>query len=416
LDCCCRVVTEIVGTARTATSGRLLDAWEDPFQVDNVFGKGKDICTGLGMLWKVCYLSLYEVHVCDFWPLLYDCMFNYFRLTVCGQVEGFFMINEFHMALINDNDFGLEGNTHCKIVIIQLNNRVELDPCLMNPVCKNGAPTACIVPSAPRPFPLDALPDVDLSMLNCKLDKSWEELSLEYEEDQNVLFTGGLGKLLIEDTMENWMCYRDHECSTDGNYMCWVYHEKEHRWMPWGKNRRLGLFRTQYKELELECPYLSDFLDNAKEDDLAALSTDLLPACKDEEFMAVCGHENFFSSPLSHTYHHSHDGGSGSGSIPHHHHKGIVVERCFELAFNKYHSTLPPACPRSAVKEEVTDECKKALFLPCRVCEEFKYSSFENQCYQTLVASGQTSLLRFMLVLHDVARVHPFSCLTVLFA
>jgi len=25
------------------------------------------------------------------------------------QVEGFFMINQYHMALINDNDFGLEG-------------------------------------------------------------------------------------------------------------------------------------------------------------------------------------------------------------------------------------------------------------------------------------------------------------------
>jgi hypothetical protein len=26
------------------------------------------------------------------------------------QVEGFFMINQYHMALINDNDFGLDGN------------------------------------------------------------------------------------------------------------------------------------------------------------------------------------------------------------------------------------------------------------------------------------------------------------------
>ena len=25
------------------------------------------------------------------------------------QVEGFFMINQYHMALINDNDFGLDG-------------------------------------------------------------------------------------------------------------------------------------------------------------------------------------------------------------------------------------------------------------------------------------------------------------------
>jgi len=28
-----------------------------------------------------------------------------------------FMINDYHMALINDNDFGLEGNTHVQVYV-----------------------------------------------------------------------------------------------------------------------------------------------------------------------------------------------------------------------------------------------------------------------------------------------------------
>ncbi len=44
-------------------------------EVDNVFGFGTGGPYGMGMLWKV---------------------------------EGFFMINNYHMAVINDNDFGLE--------------------------------------------------------------------------------------------------------------------------------------------------------------------------------------------------------------------------------------------------------------------------------------------------------------------
>ena len=45
------------------------------------------------------------------------------------------MINNFHMALINDNDFGLEGNTHVQIAIIQLQNMIAVDPCMINPTC-----------------------------------------------------------------------------------------------------------------------------------------------------------------------------------------------------------------------------------------------------------------------------------------
>ena len=59
------------------------------------------------------------------------------------QLEGMFMINEYHMAVINDNDFGLERNTHVQIAIIQLKHKIELDPCMMSPTCSAGVPTGC---------------------------------------------------------------------------------------------------------------------------------------------------------------------------------------------------------------------------------------------------------------------------------
>jgi hypothetical protein len=67
------LVLDITG-AGTRQDGTLSSfGWENPVEVDNVFGTGTD--EKMGMLWKV---------------------------------EGFFMINNYHMAVINDNDFGLE--------------------------------------------------------------------------------------------------------------------------------------------------------------------------------------------------------------------------------------------------------------------------------------------------------------------
>ncbi len=76
----CRLVLDITGAGPrqdgTRQDGTLSSfRWENPVQVDDVFGYGTGGNYSLGMLWKI---------------------------------EGFFMINNYHMALINDNDFGLE--------------------------------------------------------------------------------------------------------------------------------------------------------------------------------------------------------------------------------------------------------------------------------------------------------------------
>ena len=82
----------------------------------------------------------------------------------------------------------------------------------------------------------------DLTLQDCKLHKTWEELVEEHLYDNEVLRTGGLGKLMEDYRFEVWLCYRNHECSTAENYMCWIYDEKEHVWLPWATNFDLGLY------------------------------------------------------------------------------------------------------------------------------------------------------------------------------
>ena len=71
----CRLVLDITGTGSRQDGTKTSFPWADSVQVNNVFGAGTGGPYGLGMLWKI---------------------------------EGFFMINNYHMAVINDNDFGLE--------------------------------------------------------------------------------------------------------------------------------------------------------------------------------------------------------------------------------------------------------------------------------------------------------------------
>ena len=85
----------------------------------------------------------------------------------------------------------------------------------------------------------------DPAMQHCQLHKSWEELVGEHFHDETVLVTGGLGKLMEENRFEVWLCYRDHECSTAENYMCWIYDEVQHRWLPWATNFDLELYKVE---------------------------------------------------------------------------------------------------------------------------------------------------------------------------
>lgn len=46
------------------------------------------------------------------------------------------------------NDFGLEGNTHVQVAVVQPKTKMTLDRCQIKPTCKAGVPDKCSVSSA----------------------------------------------------------------------------------------------------------------------------------------------------------------------------------------------------------------------------------------------------------------------------
>ena len=77
----------------------------------------------------------------------------------------------------------------------------------------------------------------------CVQALSWEEL-IQGDETGTVTFKmGGLGVLMEEDGYETWQCIRDHYCATDAAdpWFCFVYHETDKVFTPWGHNSQLKL-------------------------------------------------------------------------------------------------------------------------------------------------------------------------------
>ena len=75
----------------------------------------------------------------------------------------------------------------------------------------------------------------------CIQPDSWTEL-LE-EINNGTVKTGGLGKLMEIHGYETWQCLLFHSCATDPRdpWFCFVYHETNKVFTPWGQNARLKL-------------------------------------------------------------------------------------------------------------------------------------------------------------------------------
>jgi hypothetical protein len=76
------------------------------------------------------------------------------------------------------------------------------------------------------------------SYTRCQLSFSWTELNKGYKEREITFRTGGLGRHMQEDVYESWVCM-DHFCGDP--VFCWVYHEIEKIFTPWGTNSELLL-------------------------------------------------------------------------------------------------------------------------------------------------------------------------------
>jgi len=72
---------------------------------------------------------------------------------------------------------------------------------------------------------------------HCTFTLSWKQISLNITALENGdVITGGVGKFLIPETMEVWLCVRHHPCSIQDEHFCYVYDEKQQVFVPWGLN------------------------------------------------------------------------------------------------------------------------------------------------------------------------------------
>ena len=77
--------------------------------------------------------------------------------------------------------------------------------------------------------------------------RSWKEIgTILAEQDRNHpnIATGGLGRKMIPNKIEVWVCSRPDRCATsEEDFMCYVFDEQEHVFLPWGRNSELKIVK-----------------------------------------------------------------------------------------------------------------------------------------------------------------------------
>jgi len=110
-----------------------------------------------------------------------------------------------------------------------------------------GAKTDELLKSVDLPYPSPTATQADWGNAKydrCKQTYSWSEIIHGYKNMNRSTFMkmGGLGKLMELDGYETWQCFIDHNCSVEpGNWFCFVYHETNRVFTPWGENSQLKL-------------------------------------------------------------------------------------------------------------------------------------------------------------------------------
>ena len=80
-------------------------------------------------------------------------------------------------------------------------------------------------PSAPSGG-LQTRPEVS----SCELEHSWQELL----KDESRFSTGGLGKLMVKNQIEVWVCDNHSPCLDQQGSVCYTYDEVSEVFVPWG--------------------------------------------------------------------------------------------------------------------------------------------------------------------------------------
>ena len=77
----------------------------------------------------------------------------------------------------------------------------------------------------------------------CRLRYSLQDLYDAHDNKTLSFRMGSLDELTVAGVFETWFCVKDDPCATDltDNHFCYVYHETEQRFVPWGPNPSLKL-------------------------------------------------------------------------------------------------------------------------------------------------------------------------------
>ncbi len=72
----------------------------------------------------------------------------------------------------------------------------------------------------------------------CVENRTWKDIAANTRNEKSMFTSGSLRKVYTPDHFHVWGCWKQHEClqrvpHVDGDSMCYVYHEKEHTWLPW---------------------------------------------------------------------------------------------------------------------------------------------------------------------------------------
>jgi hypothetical protein len=77
----------------------------------------------------------------------------------------------------------------------------------------------------------------------CRLDLTWPDITAELVRGTIEAKIGGLGRLMNA-SYGVWICV-NHWCASTDDHFCFVYHETEHHFVPWGPNSELQLITGQ---------------------------------------------------------------------------------------------------------------------------------------------------------------------------
>ena len=92
--------------------------------------------------------------------------------------------------------------------------------------------------------------EIATNYVSCSISLSLDEIVEALDAQRRnpsarqTISMGGLGRKMIKDRYEVWVCKRGDRCATEDDFMCYVYDEKDRVFLPWAPNSDLNLVKA----------------------------------------------------------------------------------------------------------------------------------------------------------------------------